>query len=289
MIKRALVTGSTGALGVVLVDCLRKMPADFIVMTAGRSGAEYPIHLSDKNQVARAVKQANPDIIFHLAATYTDAFEESYCVNVLAARNILEVVQRASKPIRVVLIGSAAEYGAVSKQENPIKEERTLKPLSTYGLTKAWQTQLGIMYFSSGVDVVIARVFNLTGQNLSEKLFVGRLYQQIDEIHRGERSAIEVGRLSAFRDYISIDDAVIQLLAIAESGRAGEVYHVASGKPVAMRDLLSQVLSIHGLDFSLVQEGQGFSSRKGYDVPLIYADVSKTRSLSFDWEINAKH
>jgi GDP-4-dehydro-6-deoxy-D-mannose reductase len=76
-----------------------------------------------------------------------------------------------------------------------------------------------------------------------------------------------------------LDDAVIQLLAIADFGEAGEVYHIASGQPVTMRELLKRELASHEIHGSIVTEGVGFSNRRGYDVPSIYADIRKTTAL----------
>jgi len=46
-----------------------------------------------------------------------------------------------------------------------------------------------------------------------------------------------------------------------------------------MRELLESELKPHALDFSIVDEGQCLSNRSGYDVPVIYADIEKTRRL----------
>ncbi len=93
------------------------------------------------------------------------------------------------------------------------------------------------------------------------------------------RQRIEVGSLDAVRDYISITDAALHLIKITERGRSGEIYHVASGQPIKMRDFLMQRLSTVGLDFSIVDEGAALNVRAGYDVPVIYADISRTVAL----------
>lgn len=77
-------------------------------------------------------------------------------------------------------------------------------------------------------------------------------------------------------------------MAIAEYGDSGRVYHVASGIPVTMRELLNRYLSIYKLDTSIVQEAPVLSNRSGYDVPVIYADVSKTMQLMRIWRTSVK-
>ena len=41
----------------------------------------------------------------------------------------------------------------------------------------------------------MARPFNLKGKGVSEKLFVGHVYAQIDDIKAGKKKAITVGNL----------------------------------------------------------------------------------------------
>jgi nucleoside-diphosphate-sugar epimerase len=279
MSRRVLITGATGALGRVLTSRLSEKASGFIVFTPGRRNADDALDLLDRDQIRRAIERARPDLILHLAATFSTDFDEAYAVNVAAARHLLEEVEACGRRVRVVLVGSAAEYGAVTPEDNPITEDHVLRPVSVYGITKAWQTELAYLHASRASDVVVARIFNLVGPHISERLFIGRLHKQINEIRHGNRMQIEVGPLSAIRDYLSIDDAVSRLLTVAEFGEAGRVYHVASGRPITMRELLVRELAAHGLDESIVVEGAALSNRSGHDVPAIYADITRTTAL----------
>lgn len=289
MSRRVLITGGGGALGRALKSRLLTQPRDCIIFAPGRENADDFLDLRDRDQIVRVMERTRPDLILHLAATFSNDFDEAYAVNVAAARHLLEAVDASFQLARVVLVGSAAEYGAVTTEENPISEEHVLRPVSIYGITKAWQTELAYLHASRGTDVVVARIFNLVGPHLSERLFVGRLHKQIDEFRRGERVQIEVGPLSAIRDYLSIEDAVSQLLAVADFGEAGKVYHVASGQPVIMRELLARELAAHELDESIVVEGAALTNRRGHDVPAIYADVSRTTALLKRWESHVEN
>ncbi len=280
MTTKVLITGSSGALGRVLTDRLEADPARYQVIAPRRGDTgDRLLDMRDAHQIADSIAHHRPEMILHLAATFSSDFEEAYSINVSAARHILSKVAESSLSTRVLLVGSAAEYGVVEAQENPVAEDRVLRPVSVYGITKAWQTELAYLYAGRGVDVVVARIFNLVGPRLSERLFVGRLRKQIEEVRRGERGRIEVGSLSASRDYITIEDAATQLLAIAELGDAGRVYNVGSGVPITMKDLLCQELASNGLADVTVVEATGATDNRGYDVPLIYADVSHVSAL----------
>lgn len=279
--KTVLVTGATGSLGKAVIARLRKEGHCRVVASSRRHDdeADFQLDVRDIEQLAMVINRIKPDQILHLAATFVNDFEEAYAVNVEATRQLLEVVQQSGLRTRVLLIGSAAEYGVVEPEENPVREDRILSPVSIYGLTKAWQTQLACLYASRGVDVVVARVFNLDGPKLSERLFIGRLQNQIEEVLAGRLSVIELGPLTATRDYVSTEEAAEQILAAAAHGESGCVYNIASGQPVTMRDLLIRYLAINKLDASIVHEAVNLTNRIGYDVPVIFADITKIMQL----------
>lgn len=276
--KTVLITGANGALGRAVYSRFSADP-DCNVVIAGRQQHGHPLDLRKSPDFKSLLEKTRPHWILHLAATFLNEFEEAYAVNVEASRLLLEAVQELGAECRVVLVGSAAEYGPVRPEENPIREDRALGPMSVYGLSKAWQTQLAHLYASRGVDVMVARLFNLAAPGLSERLFVGRVQKQIQEVLDGKRTELELGPLTATRDYVGADEAVEQLIAIAECGQSGQVYNVASGTPITMRELLRNMLATDGLEHVPVREAEALSNRAGFDVPAIYADLTKTRQL----------
>jgi GDP-4-dehydro-6-deoxy-D-mannose reductase len=288
-VRTVLVTGSTGALGRAVIARLRKERNYHVVVTSRHcDDGDFQLDVRNTEQLATAINRTEPNLILHLAATFVNDFDEAYAVNVEATRHLLEVVHGSGLCTRVVLIGSAAEYGMVRPEENPIREDRVLYPVSIYGLTKAWQTQLAGLYACRSVDVVVARVFNLDGPGLSEKLFVGRLQRQIDEVMAGRQAMIELGPLSATRDYVSTNEAAEQLLSIAAHAESGRVYHVASGVPVTIREMLDRYLAIYKLDASIVTEAAELTCRVGYDVSAIYANVTSTMQLTKLWRASVE-
>ena len=234
--------------------------------------------LTDPDEV-RSLAAVRPSRVFHLAGAASGEYEADYAINVLAARNLIEALIAEGVKATVVLIGSAAEYGMVTADENPIREDHALRPVSVYGKTKALQTELGIKYGTSGrMRVVVARMFNVIAPGLPERLFVGSVERQIKAVLRGESQEIIVGNLEARRDYVGMGEAMEQLVAIAERGVSGEVYHVGSGTSTTMGALLDRMLSEAGLDRSAVRINPT-APRPEHDVPVIYADMSKTRAL----------
>lgn len=260
--KTALITGSTGALARAVIARLQQSHM-FDVVATSRSSETLRLDVRDGERLEALLQETRPDVVFHLAATFSGAYDEAYAVNVDATRRLLDLVERAHAGTRVLLVGSAAEYGAVRAEENPIAEDHPLHPQSVYGLTKSWQTQLAGFYALRGVQVMVARLFNLKGPGLSERLFMGRVQTQIEEVRRGARAAFEFGSLEATRDYVDAQEAARQMLAIAVDGKAGQVYHVGSGEPVTMRALLQQLLASESMTGIPVHEARALTNQIG--------------------------
>jgi len=280
-----LVTGATGPLGRAVISQMTELGGYSISAAARHTEKQpylmIPCDVRDRERVEAALERAKPELVLHLAATTSaNDLDEAYKMNVAPAQYILEFVLNRELATRVLLIGSAAEYGIVLPEENPISENRVLRPVSLYGVSKAWQTHLLGLYRNRGVDVLCARIFNLWGPGISDRLFAGRLQNQIEDVLANRKTTIELGSLSAVRDYISVEEAATKLLSVATYGKSGEVYHIASGVPITMRDLTIRALNACGLDFSIVREAPNLSNRVGYDVPVIYANINKTNNLS---------
>jgi GDP-4-dehydro-6-deoxy-D-mannose reductase len=279
-----MVTGANGGFGRILVQWLRQHANEPIWHTdiADKDDELYiKCDMGNADAIRTLIKQVRPRRIFHLAGSFSNSYDVDYQVNALSARHLCETLKAECIETRLILIGSAAEYGHVLPHENPVREDHVLQPVSIYGLTKAIQTHFATYYAQHhAVNVVVARLFNLHAPGLSERLFIGRVEQLIARFKREEINVIEVGNLESQRDYLKIGDAISQLLLIADKGKAGEVYHMASGRPVRMRDLLADMLAEAHLNMSVVREGQPADGKISYDIPIIYADMSKTNGLT---------
>ncbi|MCZ8097052.1 MAG: NAD(P)-dependent oxidoreductase [Burkholderiaceae bacterium] len=282
-----LVTGATGGLASAVIERFAVLTGEPVV-ASGRmerdrvSGAsDYArCDVSDRDAVRALVGRLRPRAVLHLAGSFRNDLTVDTAVNALSAGWIMEALAEAGCESRVVLIGSAAEYGVIPPGENPVPECRPLRPVSVYGLTKAMQTQIaGYFAAARGADVVVARLFNVHGPGLSERLFAGRAQRQIDAFARGEIDRLEFGSLEAARDYLGLDEAADLIARVFEHGARGEVYNVGSGRPVTMRALLDAMLARAGLPDAPVVERPVEGRAAVIDLPCIYADVAKLGRL----------
>lgn len=280
---KVLVLGAGGFTARHLIENLKADPDNEIYCSSlsAQPGDNWiECNLTVQAATHSLLEQVQPDQIYQLAGSFTNHYETDYLANVVASRHIIESVIKVKKACRVLLVGSAAEYGLVRPEDNPVREDHPLNPISIYGLTKVYQTDL--MRFFRNVhdcDVLLARPFNLLGQGISARLFPGAVERQIKEYKTGHRSKITLGNLSHRRDYIRVEAAVKYYELIMKSGRSGEVYNVGSGKGVVIRDLLQAILEENGLSMDLVEERPVTDANK-LDVKEVVADVTKINSLA---------
>ena len=279
---KVLVTGAGGFSGRHLIQYLASNSSAQIYRTSltPRNESNWlACDLTKNKETSALIAQVGPDQIYHLAGVRTNEYQTDYNVNVLSTLNLLEYIAQTKSPCRVLIVGSSAEYGFVAENDNPVSEDHPLVPMSVYGLTKVFQTCLMKFYCSRyHLDLIMARPFNLSGQGMSGKLFLGRVYEQVEAYKAGRISRILVGNLEHRRDYVPIEQAVRYYDLIMQRGKSGEVYNVGSGASIGIRDLLRRILEESGLSLEIVEE-QVSKQPDAFDIKDLVADVSKLKAL----------
>jgi len=281
---RILITGASGFTAHHLVGLIAKEPGGELSLTdyvSGGGGNILNCDLTQRASVEDLINKVRPERVYHLAGSFTNDYDIDYSINVLGTKNILDALLKLGLSCRVLLIGSAAEYGMINAKNNPVNEDHPLRPCRVHGLTKAYQTHLMNFYCRVyQMDIVMARTFNLYGDDkrISKLTFIGKVYDQIEKIKKGELSCVVVGNLEARRDYLDVREAVKCYQKIMERGKSGEIYNVGSGDCIKMRDILAHLLKEAGLDMKMVKEAAPVAVDKT-DVPEIFADLRKGREL----------
>ena len=201
-----------------------------------------------KEIIRRTLNDVRPSHIVNFLGSFSNEFGTDLLANVVIPQALIDAAVDAAPKSSILLIGSAAEYGKIQNPDLPVSELTPLAPLSVYGLTKMMQSLLVPFYATRfSLDVKLARTFNILAPNLSQRLFVGRVYSQIQEIKAGTRTCIEVGNVEDERDYISLERASEDYLKILTRGVRGEVYNVCSGESLKMLKVLEMMLSDAGI------------------------------------------
>lgn len=248
-----LVTGATGFIGAHLVRALAAAGRGADVVAVSRRGPRAA-DLRDAAQADALVASVRPAAIFHLAGLiYSRDLDELYASNVAATHALLRAVQARAPDCRVVVPGSAAEYGRVPPAELPIAEDRVPAPVVPYGLAKTWQTATAGYFASLGMSVTVCRLFNVVGPGAPSGLSVGAFADQLRRIMRGDAPPrLLVGDLAPRRDFIDVGDACAALIALAALPTATGVYNACRGASISMAELLALLVQASGVAVDVV-------------------------------------
>jgi GDP-4-dehydro-6-deoxy-D-mannose reductase len=284
---RVLITGATGYTGKHLADlALAQGTQVFGVALDGGFASGVTGYLGDLTlpEVADSVlHEVRPDRVYHLAAlvpssTTKVAPDKLLSVNVLGTLRVLEAVSRHAPASRTLIVSSAAVYGPVAAERQPIAEDLPLNPVSPYAASKAMQELLAGPYGAThGLSIMRARAFNLIGPHEQPDLVGATLARQVAEIEASKREpAIQVRYLFTRRDFTDVRDVARAYWHILEYGSAGSVYNVCSGRSHSVGELLETLLSLAGLPSVQVREQQ--HQLQPGDVALSLGDPSRLKA-----------
>ena len=230
-----------------------------------------------KPNVGEIIRALKPEIVFHLAGIVTGEEPDIYHVNFLGAIHVLEALRKHSPESRVLLVGSAAEYGHVPDGEMPVRETHPCNPFTAYGISKYAMTMAATRYAREhGMKVIVARPFNIIGAGMPTSLVVGAVMARIREALQEQRRpvVVPVGNLETKRDFVSIEDVVKAYIAMVRGPWWGEVFNICSGVPRSIRSLLEELLSYAPCPIRL-QTKQGL--QRPQDVPVMYGSLEKAQ------------
>jgi GDP-4-dehydro-6-deoxy-D-mannose reductase len=237
--------------------------------------------LTDASVVTSVLDEAKPACVVHLAAqsSVAKSFDEPTATlrdGTAPALHIVEYARTGKTNMRVLLVGSADEYGAVSPGQIPVREDITTNPENPYALAKAIQNDFGRMYAKLyRVDVVMTRSFNHTGPGQRETFVLSSFAKQVAEIRRKLREAeIEVGNLDVCRDFVDVRDVCDAYVVLLKKGRMGETYNVCSGQSYRVGDLLRELCSLAGVHVAIRVD---VARLRPVDTPEMRGDPSKIR------------
>lgn len=291
---KALIIGAAGFVGNYLINVVReqmlcdvyatKLPSDRVT----RNDITFlDLNITNADEVNNLMEQVEPDYVFHLAAqsSVSRSWKEPALtveVNVKGALNILDAARRLEQPPRILMVGSGEEYGTISPDMIPIREESLLNPLNIYAATKACQNMITSIYSTAyGMQVIMTRSFNHMGAGQANGFVVSDFCYQVARIECGKQPpVIRVGNLQAKRDFTDVKDVVRAYVDLMNFGVSGQVYNVGSGHAISIQSILDMILSKSLCKIDVIIDP---AKLRPIDVPIIEADISKIRAET-GWE-----
>jgi GDP-4-dehydro-6-deoxy-D-mannose reductase len=278
---KAFITGATGFVGPVLGAHCREEGDE--VVNAGDAGNGFDV--TDRVVVHDALVRHRPDVVYHLAAQshVGDSWQDpTRClrVNIEGTAHVLDGA-RAAGVERVLVVGSAEEYGRVDDTRRPIGEDTPLRPLTPYGASKVGSDFLALQaWLGHGLETIRVRSFSHTGRGQSERFVVPALAGRIARALRDERDYIPVGSLEPVRDIGDVRDVVRAYRLLVLHGLPGEVYNVATSAGHSIRDVALELLALAPRTLRLELDPELV---RPVDVPWLIGDNTKLRAVT-GWE-----
>lgn len=293
---KVLVTGADGFVGGWLTRGL--LAAGHLVHAGIRPGAPRPAHLTEAEQGAVrwvALELENPqsvreflapaDAVVHLAAVASglEAREDpgrAWSINAGGTARLLDLLARRRQegegdPL-VLAVSTGEVYGGGAGR--PLRETDPLLPRSPYAASKVGAEVAGLETFRrTGLRVVIARPFLHTGPGQSERYVVPGFIGRLRAAKRTGEQAVKTGNLEPVRDFLDVRDVVAAYLALLEGGEPGQVYNVASGRGMTVRDLFYRAAATLGVE--AMPECDAALTRTA-DIDYLVGDASKLHAAT---------
>lgn len=246
--KRMVITGVNGFIGrsakeyfekeyeITGIDLAEKYCGD--TGKVGRNAFTYYQCNMSQNpaELANIFTGVQPDVVLHCAGS---ANVGASVVNPMADLDgnlhslyqLLLALKSFEKKPKLIFFSSAAVYG--NPKQLPIKETDELAPVSPYGLHKQMCEEL-CQYYNRihGYKTRAIRIFSAYGNGLRKQL-LWDMYQKYR--NTGEIKLFGTG--DETRDYMHVSDIMRAIELILAYDGPEEVFNVANGEEVAIKDL----------------------------------------------------
>lgn len=241
--KKMIITGVNGFIGRCAMEYFSKDYEITGIDLADRyceDRAEihyYQCNMSkDSQELANIFTGVQPDVILHCAGS---ANVGASIVNPMADLDgnlhslyqLLLALQSFEKRPKIIFLSSAGVYG--NPKQLPITEKDALAPISPYGVHKQMGEELCSYYNRvHGYHIRCVRIFSAYGSGLRKQL-LWDIYQKY----------LNTGRIDLFgtgnetRDFIHISDILRALELILGYQGSEEIFNVANGEEVSIREL----------------------------------------------------
>jgi nucleoside-diphosphate-sugar epimerase len=255
---KTLVFGGAGFIGRHLVDRFQAQghsvwAASRRIVPSERHGVfSVPCDLRDAAATESLVASVEPDLVVNAAASPGPRLDEAYGVHLVGALHVLNAVRNLSRPCTIVNFGSAAEYGLVSSDTQPLTECAPCNPVSAYGASKLAATiATEALAHAWRIRALTVRPFNVIGPGCPGSLMLGAIMRRVrSALNEGRPLEISVGRTDTFRDFVSVSNVGSAIAALLATPTAQGTYNISSGKPTRIAELLAMFSRVAGLSIN---------------------------------------
>ncbi len=168
------------------------------------------------------------------------------------ARNLAVFCLR--RGVRLIHLGSAAEYGTANV--DLITETTATNPGSDYGRTKLAGTHELLRAADEGLEVVVARPFNILGVGQPPNTPPADFAAAVAALPPGG-GTVWVRDSSLVRDFMGLTRVALHLLTLARAPELPRLVNVCSGRGVSFGDLVRALAAARDVEVTVVDTAPG--------------------------------
>jgi len=292
--KTALILGITGQDGSYLAEFLlsKGYKVFGIIRRSSVEKFERIGHLMDKitllqgdlldqYSLIEAVKAANPDEVYNLAAQSFVPTSWNQPVltgefTALGVTRILEAVRQVNPKIKFYQASSSEMFGKV--RETPQNELTPFYPRSPYGVAKVYAHHITVNYRESyDMFAVSGILFNHESPRRGLEFVTRKVSDAVARIKLGKQKKLLMGNLDSKRDWGFAGDYVEAMWLMLQQDKADD-YVVGTGKAHSVKEFVEAAFNHVGLNYKdFVKQDPRFM--RPADVDVLVADASKAKSM----------
>jgi len=306
--KTALITGLTGQDGAYLAKFLLEKGYEVYGTYRRLSSPNFwrlqylgifdkvnliPVDLSDSSSILEAVKVAEPDEIYHLAAqSFVGAsFETPIAtgdISGLAVTRILEVARHLNPEIKFYQASTSELYGSfgTANVNELLNESSPFKPASPYAAAKLYGYWITRIYREAyGMFTVNGILFNHESPLRGLEFVTRKISNTAAKIALGLEKELKLGNLESKRDWGYAPEYVESMWLMLQHDEPGD-YVIATGEAHSVQEFCEVAFDTVGLDWQeYVKTDRRFM--RPLDVTYLCGDYSKAKK-ELGWKPKTK-
>lgn len=295
MAKKALITGITGQDGSYLAELLLEKGYKVYGLTRRTSTPNYeriqhivseieliPADLLDQHSLTSAVKDAQPDEVYNLAAQsfVTVSWHQPVLTGeftALGTTRMLEAVRLVKPDAKFYQASSSEMFGAA--EEIPQNEDTRFHPRSPYAVAKVYSHWITVNYRESfNMFAVSGILFNHESPRRGLEFVTRKVTNTVAKIKLGLVDKLKIGNLDARRDWGYAPEYVEAMYLMLQQDKP-EDFVIGTGSSHSVRELIQTAFSVVGIsDWDKYVEVDEALLRPA-DVENLVADSTKARKI----------
>ena len=296
MKKKALILGVTGQDGSYMAELLLKKKYKVLgvmrrlsMFNTERIEHLYTSHpkmfdtcyggLIDGNSLRRSIEKFKPDEIYNFGAQSHvrisfDLPESTFEYNANSTLMLLEIIKNYFPKCKFYQACSSEMFGATPP---PQSEKTIFEPQSVYGVSKVSAYYLTNFYRRAYKLFACAGIlFNHESPRRSPNFVTRKITLSIARLAAGKQKRIELGNLSALRDWGFAGD-YMEAIWLMMQQKKPDNFVIATGKNYSVKDFVEYCFQLIGLDWKKYVSTNVNKYIRPAEVPSLLGDSSKAR------------